>query len=105
MQGIFSAGLKPKTIFTSSVLLLTCALSGCDLPGGNAQQAKSDPSAANAQPDGWRNEPVNPSLNTKLNLAAIDKGDEPTPIELVQHPFCNFHSDNLRRFPRWRHSP
>ena len=81
MQRIFSAGLKPKTILTSSVLLLTCALSGCDLPGGNAQQAKSDPSAANAQPDGWRNEPVNPSLNTKLNLAAIDKGDESTPID------------------------
>jgi hypothetical protein len=82
MQRIFSAGSNSKKVtLTSSFLLLTCALSGCDLPGVNAQQAKSDSSAANAQPDALRNEPVNPSLNTNLDFAVIDKGDEPAPID------------------------
>ena len=82
MRYIFPMGLKPrKFTLTSSVLLLTCALSGCDLPGGDAQQAKSDSSAADAQPGAWRNEPLNPSLHRKLVPASVDKGEEPVPID------------------------
>ncbi len=82
MQRIIPAeSNRRKIIFSSSVLFLACAVSGCDLPGGDAQQAKSDSSAANVQPDTWRNEPVSAPLQRTSAIAQIDKAEEPAPVD------------------------